>query len=157
GADLGDEVDVDGEVVHRRGVAAPVPEDVGRLVAGGDGEDLRVGEAPGDVVDERRPGLQAGLGRLRVDGVDAEHGAVGGERPHDGQHPVELDVDRDTLGAGTGRLPTDVEHVGALVEQQPPVRDGRVRLEPPPAVGEGVGRDVDDPHDEGAPGRGELG
>ncbi len=55
---------------------------------------------------------------------------------------------RYALGAGPGRLTAHVHEVGALCDQVQPVLDGRVRPEPPAAVGERVGRHVHHAHDQ---------
>ena len=52
--------------------------------------------------------------------------------------------------AGARGLASDVEDVGAFVEQLKRVGDGCLRLEKSPAFGKRVGRDVDDAHDERA-------
>ena len=50
------------------------------------------------------------------------------------------------LGAGPGGLPAHVDDVGPLGDHLAALRDGPPGLEPPPAVGERVGGDVEDPH-----------
>ena len=60
---------------------------------------------------------------------------------------------RSSSSSGTGSDPgpralaADVEDVGALVRQPQRVRDGGLRHPEAAAVGEAVGRDVDDAHD----------
>src|ERR1019366_3161769 len=44
----------------------------------------------------------------------------------------------------------DVEDVGSLIEQGVAMVDGRARIEVAASVGEGIGRDVEHPHDERA-------
>ena len=65
---------------------------------------------------------------------------------HDRQDPAQLLVGVDRLGAGPGRLAADVEDRRAGRGQREAVRDRGVGVEVAAAVGEGVGRDVDDPH-----------
>ena len=55
------------------------------------------------------------------------------------------------LGAGTGGLAAHVDHVGTLGDHGEAVGDGRVEGVVEAAVGEGVRRDVEDPHDERPP------
>jgi len=62
-------------------------------------------------------------------------------------HSTQLLVQRDTLGSGPGRLAADVHDRGALVEHPPRVRDGDLGPHEAAAVGEAVGRDVEDAHD----------
>src|SRR5690606_9605930 len=54
----------------------------------------------------------------------------------------------DRGGAGSGRLAADVDEVGALLDELRAVLDGTRVVEEATSVGEGVGRDVDDAHDE---------
>ena len=72
--------------------------------------------------------------------------AVGGERLDDGYDATQLLLDERSGRARPGRLAADVEDVGTVREQLPPVRDRALGVEEQPAVGERVGRDVDDPH-----------
>src|SRR5690606_14383979 len=78
------------------------------------------------------------------------------ERLYDGHHATQFLVPRHTLRSRTGGLAADVDDVGALRDQVEPVLDGLVRIEPGPAVGEGVGGDVDHAHDEASPWRGQT-
>jgi len=73
---------------------------------------------------------------------------AGAERAHYGQDPGDLGVDVDPLGAGAGGLPADVDDVGALGDELAGVGDGRLGVDPAAAVGEGVGGDVEDAHEE---------
>ena len=105
--------------------------------------------AGGDVVDDRRAGLERGARRRPPSGVDADgHRAVGGERLDDGEHPAQLLVGSST-GSAPGRVdsPPTSSSVGTRRDQLAAVRDGRVGIEEAAAVGEGVGGDVHDTHD----------
>ncbi len=55
----------------------------------------------------------------------------------------------DGRGVRPRALAADVENVGPLVGQVQALLNGRRRVEKPPAVGEAVGRDVEDAHDSG--------
>ena len=68
------------------------------------------------------------------------------ERADDGHDPAKLLLNVDRLGAGAGALAADVEDVGPLGGQPQAVFHGGVGVEEAPAVGEAVGRDVDDAH-----------
>src|ERR1700734_2266505 len=59
-------------------------------------------------------------------------------------------LDDDVAGAWTRRFATDVENVGAFFLQALSMCDGLVAVEVRPAVGKGIGRDIDDPHDQRA-------
>ena len=71
--------------------------------------------------------------------------AAPGAPPARGRHAA-APRRRDALRTGPRRLAADVDDRGALVEQAPRGRDRHLRLVVPAAVGEAVGRDVDDPH-----------
>ncbi len=117
-----------------------------------------VGEG-GDVVDEAGAGSGGPAHHLGMAGVDRERDARAfGQRFDHRQHAPAFLVEADGLGARPGRFPADVEHVGALGLELEGVGDGGFRCEVAAAVGEAVGRDVDDAHDagpvEGEPGDG---
>ena len=78
-------------------------------------------------------GARACLARASMTGRTRRHLLLGGDR----------------LGARPRRFPADVEDVGTLGLQLQAVRDGRLRIEIPAAVGEAVRRDVDDAHEAG--------
>ena len=62
------------------------------------------------------------------------------------QHPLELDLERHRVGARPGRLPADVEQVGAVGGQLQAVGDRGVGVEERAAVRERVGGHVDHAH-----------
>ncbi len=100
------------------------------------------------VVDDLGPGIQGRSGYLDLGGVDRDHDALGGECRHHRYHPPDL-LGRGNLGGtGPGRFAPDVHEVGTLVPLAAPVRDRRLGVEVAPPVGERVGGDVDDPHDQ---------
>ena len=72
----------------------------------------------------------------------------GGQFLDHGNDAAQLLVDRYRLGAGARGLPTDVDPVGAQLDRRPPVRDGHCVVEELATVGERVGGDVDDAHDQ---------
>ena len=76
--------------------------------------------------------------------------ACRGQFADHGEHPAQLLGLVDPGGARAGGLAADVDQVGALGDQVEAVLDGDVRVEPPPAVGERVGRDVHHAHDRAA-------
>ena len=57
---------------------------------------------------------------------------------------------------GTGRLASDVDEVRARRVQRDPVVDSVVQVQEPAAVGEGVGRDVEDAQHHTPPGPGQV-
>ena len=150
--DVVDDVVVDGARLHVGAVPAPVHRDEGQPVGRDPGHHLGVGQAARDVVDDGGPRLHRcprDRGPHRVDGDDR---ALGGQRRDERDDAAQLLLDRRALGSGSRRLTAHVDDVGAGRHDVAAVRDGGVRLEPLPAVGEGVGRHVDDAHDERAVG-----
>ena len=148
GAHLGDDVGVVGPRLHVVGVAAPVHDDEGSPARRDEVRHLRVGQAPAHVVDDRGPGLEGGRGDARPHGVDGDGDALDGQRAHDGHDTAQLLVLAGALGAGAGGLSPDVDDARSGGDEGPAVGDRGVGLDPPPAVAEGVRRDVDDAHDD---------
>lgn len=105
-----------------------------------------VGEAAGDVVDHGRTGGEGRLGDPRAGRVDADRHAGGGQLPDHGDDPGRLGRRVDAVGTGPGGLAAHVHQVGALGPQPHAVSDGGIEVGVPSAVGEGVGRDVEDAH-----------
>src|SRR5699024_1637956 len=73
--------------------------------------------------------------------------AGGGELTDDGHDAAQLFVLIDADGPRPRRLASDIDDVGAGVDEFEAVGDGPVMVEIASAVGEGVGRDVEDAHD----------
>ena len=86
--------------------------------------------------------------------VSIDTGARVAQRLDDGDDAAQLLGGARPLGTGPGGLATDVEQVGALGDELAAVRDRGLGREPGTAVAERVGGDVDDAHDERAPGPG---
>ena len=124
---LGDDVVVDRAAVHVVAVAAPVHDDVRRPGVGHDPRHARVGQAAAHVVDHVRAGRQGGGSHRGPHRVDADDHALGGQRPHDGQHPAQLLLGVDPLRARPGRLAADVDEVGAVGDEGQPVARPRRR------------------------------
>ena len=117
-----------GEVAHPVGVGAPVHRDVGRLAAGDDVEDPRVGEPAGDVVDDLRARRRAPPRRPRRASCRPETTAPPAASSRiTGTTRSSSSATSGPGGAGTGGLAADVEDVGALRQQGPAVGDGAPR------------------------------
>ena len=101
-----------------------------------------------DVVDDVRAFQRRAPHHLGLARVDRQAGAAPlGERGDHRQDAPALLLEVHGVGAGPGRLPADVEDVGPLRLEPQRVRDRGVRGAVAAAVGEAVGRHVDDPHD----------
>jgi hypothetical protein len=115
---------------------------------GGDPRAIGIAGQRGDVVDD--PG--AGFHRLahdgRVAGVDRDDRAGLGQRPHHRQDARRLFLRRHRLRARPGGFATDVDDVGAGRQHGARVVDGMRGFDEIAAVGEAVGRHVDDTHDQ---------
>ena len=149
---LGHHVGVRGSALHVLGVAAPVHADIREAALGHQGQQLWIGPAAGDVVDQPNPGGDGLGGDLAAHRVDADAGAGGSEGPHDRNHPAQL------LGHGRADRPgargfaTYLDDVGPLLDELETVGDRGLVIEPLTAVGEGVRRDVDHAHHDGSAG-----
>ncbi len=104
-----------------------------------------------DVVDQRGPGADGRPGHRGLGGVDRDTRAGGGQRLDHRHHPGQLLVEGHRGGPGAGGLAPDVDHVGPLGGQLEAVGHGALGGGVEAAVGEGVGRHVEHPHDERPP------
>ncbi len=128
-------------------------DEAGWRAAVGEGEGH--GGVPGetaDVVDDLGARIHGGAGRRGVVGVDGEDGfgAGGANGFEDGEETRLLLGWRELGRVGAGGFGADVEDVGAAIENIEAVLDGGVGEKELAAIGEAVGRDVEDAHDEGA-------
>ncbi len=115
-----------------------------------------VPEVAADVVDDLGSGFDGAAGGGGVEGVDGEDGAgmLFEDGFDDGEDAGLLFVGGEWMGVGAGGFAADVEDVGAFVEHFLGLLEGsfggvRGGVEEA-AVGEGVGSDVEDAHDEGS-------
>src|SRR5207237_450060 len=92
-------------------------------------------------------------GNFRFLGIDGEErglrGSGGGEAFDDGEDAGEFVGGGDGNGAGTGRFAADVDDFSALGDELVGVVESSVEFGVAAAVVEGVGRDVEDAHDDG--------
>ena len=136
------------DVPRRIDVGSVVHDDDGRAMSRGDGGDVRLAlEAP-DVVDDARARAERRLGRPCLVGVDRDRrGAFAcGETLDHRKHAGDFFIGANLRGAGPCRLATDVENVRALGDHDPGMGEGGLHRGVAPAVGEAVGRDVEDAH-----------
>ena len=115
-----------------------------------DARQIRVVLQHADVIDDRRPAFD-GLARDdRLVGVHRDECAGGRQPLDDRQHAPQLFLQRNRFGPWTRRLAADVEDIRPLLEHAQPVLDGADLIEAQAAVGERIGRDVENAHDERA-------
>ncbi|MCY1508423.1 hypothetical protein D9M68_427310 [compost metagenome] len=105
----------------------------------------RLAQRP-DVVDDVRAQVEHGAHHLGLVGVDRQRHVQLHGLAHHGQHARQLGVERHGGAAGAGRFAADVEDVGTLLQQLLAVLQRRLGRRVRAAVGEGIGRDVDDAH-----------
>ncbi len=72
---------------------------------------------PGHIVDDHRATLDGSASNEGFHRVDRDTGSIAGERFHDRQDPRTLLFCAHRVSARTGRFATDVEDVGARLEQ----------------------------------------
>ena len=92
----------------------------------------------------------AGVGNFRTHGVDAHGHACGHKALHDRDDAAEFLLDGDAPGSGTCGLAPHIDEVSAFGMQPAPALHPRGGIRPPASVGEGVGSDIEDAHDERA-------
>ena len=100
------------------------------------------------VIDESGAGRDRGTHDFRLGGIDGDrhrHGAC--NRFDDRNHPVELFLHGNRLRPRTGGFAADIDDVRALLDHRECVRHGRIAHQKNTPVREGVGGNVQDPHD----------
>ena len=102
------------------------------------------------VVDDPRPGIERGLHDCFVPGIDRHDGAGVYQGADDRFDAQDFLLRRDFSGPGTRRFAPDVDNVGSSRQECAAVGDRALRIEPLSAVGEAIGRYVEDAHDDRA-------
>ena len=149
-AHLAGHIGVDRMVLHAARLALHVHETHRNLQRGRGFDRTRLAQRA-HVVDEAGTGRDRGTHHFRLGGVDGDrhrHGA--GNRFDDRDHPVELFLHTNRLRTRTGGFAADIDDVRALLDHRECVGHGRVARQKNTPVREGVGGDVQDPHDGGA-------
>ena len=115
-------------------------------------EHVRVGRPAATSLTMVAPRVERGGGHASPCRVSTLTGtpASAASRPTTGRTRRRSSASSTGSAPGSGRLPAHVEHVGPRRHQGQAVGHGRVGIEVPAAVGEGVGGDVDDAHHRGA-------
>ncbi len=148
---LAGDVAVHGPAIHLGGASAVVHQHERSAGARDDRREVGVVLQATDVVDDRCArghGVACDRGLVGVD--RHRHATVTRQRCDDRQHASQFLAGVDGLGAGPRRLAANIQNVGAVGNHLQAIVDCSRGVESPSAVGEGVRRDVDDPHDERA-------
>jgi hypothetical protein len=147
--DLGRDVVVVGVDLHRSRLALHVHQADVAVGVGDDAGEVAVAAERGDVVDElgaERERAARDLGLRRVD----RDRQLARDRLEDRDDASQLLVRGDALGPRPSRLAADVDDLRTFLEHPPGRGDRIVGSEVDAAVGEGVGRHVDDAHHRGS-------
>ena len=99
-----------------------------------------------DVVDDVGAEIERGAHHLGLGGIDRDRATEAKRLAQHRQHPRQFGLEIYRVGARTARLAAEVEDVGALGQQPLAGRERPGRGERRVAVGERVGREVDDAH-----------
>ena len=140
--DLGNDVLVVRIVLHGLRLAEHVHQTEPRAALRNRRCEARITSESRDVVDDDCPEPDRLPRDLRLRGVDRDGYAL--ESLEHGHHAPKLLVERNGGRPGARRLAAHVDDGGALVPKASGVRDRLVGRRVAPAVGERVGRDVDD-------------
>jgi hypothetical protein len=110
--------------------------------------ELRIALQSAHIVDDMRAGLQRRDGNFGLHGIHGEHGGGFREPGNNWAHPVDLVLRGNRGRLRAGRFTPYVEDRGTCFRQFAAVLNRGLSMEEPPAVGKGIGRDVEDPHDD---------
>jgi hypothetical protein len=146
GRDVVDDVVVVRVELHRARLSAHVHGDVRGIRGGDDVEDLGIHPTARNVVHEKGTVRDRRVRDDRLGGVNADACAEGGDRGDDRNHAVDFFGRIDRRGAGTGRFAPNVDDVGSGGDQRGGVFDRPVDIDKTAAVGEGIGRDIENAH-----------
>ena len=92
--------------------------------------------------------LQRGPGRARLQRIHGQDrlGTGRAQAFQHGQKTPDFLILGNRIGVGAGRFRPEIEHSRAFVEQAQTVFHGHAWIKKTPAVGKGIGRHVDNPH-----------
>ena len=143
-------------LLHRSRLALHVHDAYRHVQCGGSGQRLRVAQAV-DVVDHRRAGRDRGAHDFAFHRVDGNRCLeFSANRLDDRHNALDFGFGAHRRGARSGRLAADVEDIRAFGSQPLRVFQRLVHAVEAPAVGKGIGCDVDDAHDQDPPGDGGI-
>ena len=148
---VGDDVVIDGALLHIGTVPSPVHHDKRHAGRRDEGHHRRVGQPATDVIDQHRAGVNRLSRDIGVHRVDTHRCSGPRELSDDGKYPPQLFLRIDPHRAGPGGFAADVDDVSTGRHQFEPVLDRGVGIEPLATIRKRVGRDVHDTHDPAAP------
>ena len=102
------------------------------------------------VVDDPRPGIERGLHDCFVPGIDRYDGAGLYQGAHDRLDAQNLLSRMEFTGPRARQFAPNIDDVSSSRQECPAVSDRARRIKPLSAVGEAVGRHVEDAHDDRA-------
>ncbi len=145
-----DVVSAGGVALHLGGSPKRMHETDRHPSSGGENRELGPRAQAGDVIDERRAGIDGGTSDCGLRGVDGQRHADVAQADDDGEHAGELVGDADGNGSGAGRLAADVEQIGTGANELKAMFNRMLRIGEQPAVRKRVRGDIDDAHDQRA-------
>ena len=142
-------VEVARRQLHGLGIALGMHEDDRRPAPFRHLEAFGIEVKRGDIVDDGGAGLQSRRHHAGLAGVDRNRRLAFGETMDHRHHAGEFDRLRDRRRVRAGGLAADIEDIRPCRRQGLAVGDGIAGVGEITTVGETVGGDVDDPHDQG--------
>jgi hypothetical protein len=140
---------VGGGAVHVAPLAAEVHDDRGDLAIGHESGHLGIEAKAAHVVQEVGARVQRRPSDLGLRGIDGERSRAASPQIADhGSDPLQLLFSFDARGPRTCGFATHVHDVGPGLEERKPAADRRIRVSMLAAVGERIGGNVQDPHDQ---------
>lgn len=148
---LGDNIVVAWSRLHGSRRSLHVHHDHSGTRLGGEGRHFRIPAQAGDIIDDVRASLQSSAGDKGFGGIDG-NGNLGraAESLDDRKNAPGFLFGRNSLTAGAGGFPADVENFGSFGNEREALRAGGFGIEKLPAVRKRIGRGIHNAHDHGA-------
>jgi hypothetical protein len=100
----------------------------------------------GHVIHNPRAGIQAGRHHRRAARVDRDHNPRRRQPGHHGYHARKLFLHAHQSSTRPRALAAHIHNIGPGLRHRHPGRDRALRAAKPPAIGEGIRRDVQNAH-----------
>lgn len=151
GTDIGENIARERPLLHGLRSATHVHQDERRPVPASDPGQIGVVPQTGNVVYDFGAGAERSFGHNGLAGVDGQGNLQpAAEPPDQGNHPLEFGFGLDGKRTRPRGLPADIEDIDAGGFKLECMAKSGIGTKVQAAVGEAVGRDVQDTHDEGA-------